>query len=158
MRKLKLIKDEFLSTLSHELRTPLTIMKLAILMLKQLNCRQRIGLSISRYLEQQCSKETALVSDFLALKQFEPQQFPISLIKIDLNRLFQDLAGDFEKQWADKQLTLNLDLPKLTLAGKPTRKFSNRVLLELLTNAGKYSASGTAVVLEASEGAGRIVL
>ncbi|WP_445240961.1 sensor histidine kinase [Microcoleus vaginatus] len=32
------------------------------------------------------------------------------------------------------------------------------MLLELLTNAGKYSASGTAVVLEASEAAGYIVL
>ncbi|WP_445240960.1 GAF domain-containing protein [Microcoleus vaginatus] len=114
MRKLKLIKDEFLSTLSHELRTPLTIMKLAILMLKQAELPSASRTKYLDILEQQCSKETALVNDLLALKQFEPQQVPISLIKIDLNRLLQDLVRDFEKQWADKQLTLKVDLPKLT--------------------------------------------
>ncbi|MEG4812204.1 ATP-binding protein [Microcoleus sp. F8-D3] len=158
MRKLKLIKDEFLSTLSHELRTPLTIMKLAILMLKQTEQPSASRVKYLDILEQQCSKETALVNDLLALKQFEPQQVPISLIKIDLNLLFQDLVRDFEKQWADKQLTLKVDLPELTPCWETDPDILNRVLLELLTNAGKYSASGTAVVLEASEGAGYIVL
>jgi len=158
LRKLKLIKDEFLSTMSHELRTPLTIMKLAILMLKQ---AEQPSASRAKYLdilEQQCSKETALVNDLLTLKQFEPQQVPISLIKIDLKGLIQDLAGDFEKQWADKQLTLKVDLPKLTPCWETDPDSLKRVLLELLTNAGKYSASGTAVVFEASEAAGYIVL
>ncbi|MEG5172653.1 ATP-binding protein [Microcoleus sp. B3-D7] len=158
MRKLKLVKDEFLSTLSHELRTPLTIMKLAILMLKQAELPSASRTKYLEILEQQCSKETALVNDLLALKQFEPQQVPISLIKIDLNRLFQDLVRDFEKQWADKQLTLKVDLPKLTPCWETDPDILHRVLLELLTNAGKYSASGTAVVLEASEAAGYIVL
>ncbi len=157
LRKLKLIKDEFLSTLSHELRTPLTIMKLAIIMLKQAEQPSASRVKYLDILEQQCSKETALVNDLLALKQFELQQVPISLIKIDFKRLIQDLAGDFEKQWADKELTLKVDLPKFArLETDPD--ILKRVLLELLTNAGKYSASGTAVVFEASEAAGCIVL
>ncbi|MEG4799675.1 GAF domain-containing sensor histidine kinase [Microcoleus sp. ARI1-B5] len=158
VRKLKLIKDEFLSTMSHELRTPLTIMKLAILMLKQAEQQSASRAKYLDILEQQCSKETALVNDLLALKQFEPQQVPISLIKIDLKRLIQDLAGDFEKQWADKELTLKVDLPKLAPCLETDQDSLKRVLLELLTNAGKYSASGNAVVLEASEAAGSIVL
>ncbi len=158
LHKLKLIKDEFLSTMSHELRTPLTIMKLAILMLKQ---AEQPSASRAKYLdilEQQCSKETALVNDLLALKQFEPQQVPISLIKIDLKRLIQDLAGDFEKKWADKELTLKVDLPQFAPCLETDPDSLKRVLLELLTNAGKYSASGNAVVFEASEVAGCIVL
>ncbi len=158
LHKLKLIKDEFISTMSHELRTPLTIMKLAILMLKQ---AEQPSASRAKYLdilEQQCSKETALVNDLLALKQFEPQQVPISLIKIDLKRLIQDLAGDFEKKWADKELTLKVDLPQFAPCLETDPESLKRVLLELLTNAGKYSASGTAVVFEASEVAGCIVL
>ena len=158
LRKLKLIKDEFVSTMSHELRTPLTIMKLAILMLKQAEGPSASRAKYLDILEQQCSKETDLVNDLLTLKQFEPQQVPISLIKIDLKGLIQDLAGDFEQQWADKQLTLKVDLPKLTPCWETDPDSLKRVLLELLTNAGKYSASGTAVVLEASEAVGYIVL
>ncbi|PSB42957.1 histidine kinase, partial [filamentous cyanobacterium Phorm 6] len=157
MRKLKLIQDEFLTTVSHELRTPLTIMKLAILMLKQAEQPSASRVKYLDILEQQCSKETALVNDLLALKQFEPQQVPISLIKIDLKRLIQDLAEDFETKWADKGLTLKVDLPKFARLETDPDSLK-RVLLELLTNAGKYSASGTAVVFEASEAGGCIVL
>ena len=158
LRKLKLIKDEFLSTLSHELRTPLTIMKLAILMLKQ---TERPTASHAKYLdilEQQCSKETALVIDLLALKQFESQQFPISVTKIDLKHLIQDLCEDFEQKWADKGLTVKVDWLKFAPCLETDPDSFRRVLLELLTNAGKYSASGSAVVFEASEAAGFIVL
>ncbi|MEG4572892.1 GAF domain-containing sensor histidine kinase [Microcoleus sp. N3A4] len=158
LRKLKLIKDEFLTNMSHELRTPLTIMKLAILMLKQVEQPLASRAKYLDILEQQCSKQTSLVNDLLALKHFEPQQAPISLIKIDLKRLIQDLARDFEKQWADKELTLKLDLPKFAPCLETDPDSLKRVLLELLTNAGKYSASGTAVVFEASEAAGCIVL
>lgn len=158
LRKLKLIKDEFLSTMSHELRTPLTIMKLAILMLKQAEGPLASRAKYLDILEQQWSKENALVNDLLALKQFERQQVSISLLKIDLKRLIQDLAGDFEKQWVDKELTLKVDLPKFAPCLETDPDSLKRVLLELLTNAGKYSASGTAVVFEASEAAGCIVL
>ena len=158
VHKLKVIKDEFLSTLSHELRTPLTIMKLAILMLKQAEQPSASRIKYLDILEQQCSKETALVNDLLALKQFEPQQVPISVTKIDLKPLIEDLAGDFEKKWADRGLTLKVDVPKFTPSLETDPDSLKRVLLELLTNAGKYSASGTAVVFEVSEAIGRIVL
>ncbi|MBE9187197.1 GAF domain-containing sensor histidine kinase [Microcoleus sp. LEGE 07076] len=158
LRKLKLMEDEFLSTMSHELRTPLTIMKLAILMLKQAEQPLASRAKYLDILEQQCSKQTALVNDLLALKQFEPQQVPMSAIEIDFKRLIQDLAGDFEKKWADKELTLKLDLPKFVAGVETDPDSLKRVLLELLTNAGKYSASGSAVILEASETDGCIVL
>ncbi|MBE9092773.1 GAF domain-containing sensor histidine kinase [Tychonema sp. LEGE 07203] len=158
LRKLKLMEDEFLSTMSHELRTPLTIMKLAILMLKQAEQPLASRAKYLDILEQQCSKQTSLVNDLLALKQFEAQQVPIYAIEIDFKRLIQDLAGDFEKKWADKELTLKLNLPKFVACLETDPDSLKRVLLELLTNAGKYSASGSAVILEASETGGCIVL
>ncbi len=158
LHKLKLMKDEFISTMSHELRTPLTIMKLAILMLKQAEQPLASRAKYLDILEQQCSKQTALVNDLLALKQFELQQVPISLIKIDLKRLIKDLAGDFEKNWAQKGLTLKVNLPKSSPSLQTDPDSLKRVLLELLTNAGKYSAAGSAVTLEASEAGDCIVL
>jgi len=143
---------------NHELRTPLTIMKLAILMLKQ---AEQPAASRAKYLdilEQKCFKEIALIEDLLALKQFETQQVPISLLQINLKHLIQDLALDFEQTWADKGLTLKVDLPNPLSALETDGSSLNRILLELLTNAGKYSASGTAVVLDVSLVAGYFVL
>lgn len=158
VRKLKQIQDEFLTVMSHELRTPLTIMKLAILMLKQ---TEQPAASRAKYLdilEQQCSRETALVNDLLALKQFEPQQVPISILQIDLKRLIEDLAADFEQNWAQKQLTLKVELPNPLPVLETNRDSLNRILLELLINAGKYSASGTEVVFQVSEAGGCFVV
>ena len=158
IRKLKLIQDEFLSVVSHELRTPLTIMKLAIMMLKQAEQPLPSRIKYLEILEQQCSKEAELVNDLLALKQFESQQVPMSLLPIDLKRLIQDLAGDFDKKWADKGLTVAHDLSKPLPRLETDKDSLSRILLELLTNAGKYSASGTAVVLEVSQAVNNIVL
>ncbi len=158
MRKLKLIKDEFIDNVSHELRTPLTIMNLAILMLKQAEQPSASRANYLDILEQHCAKEVALVQDLLTFKQFEHQPLPIYPVKIDLNLLIRDLVGDFEKKWADKGLTIKMDLSQFAPCLETDPDSLKRVLLELLTNAGKYSASGTAVVLEASEAAGCIVL
>lgn len=158
VRKLKQIQDEFLTVMSHELRTPLTIMKLAILMLKQTEQPPASRAKYLDILEQQCSRETALVNDLLALKQFEPQQVPISILQIDLKRLIQDLAADFEQNWAQKQLTLNVELPNSLPVLETNRDSLNRILLELLINAGKYSASGTEVVFQVSEAGGWFVV
>lgn len=99
-----------------------------------------------------------MVNDLLALKQFEPQQVPMSLLPIDLKRLIQDLAGDFDEKWADKGLTVAHDLSKPLPRLETDKDSLSRILLELLTNAGKYSASGTAVVLEVSQAVNNIVL
>ena len=158
LRQLKQIQDEFLAVMSHELRTPLTIMKLAILMLKQVEQSPASRAKYLDILEQQCSRETALVNDLLALKQFEPFQVPTSILPIDLKGLIQDLALDCQQNWADKGLTLKVDLPNPLSALQTDRDSLNRILLELLTNAGKYSASGTVVVLEVSAAGGYFVL
>ena len=158
LRKWKQIKDEFLDAVNHELRTPLTIMKLAIVMLKN---PEQPATSRSKYLdilEQKCSQEIALIEDLMALKQFETQQLPICPLQINLSHLIQDLVRDFEQKPEHQKLTLKVKLPKSLPPLESDRDSLKRILLELLTNAGKYSASGTAVVLQLSEVAGRIVL
>jgi signal transduction histidine kinase len=152
LRKWKQIKDDFLDCVNHELRTPLTIMKLAIVMLKQ--AEQPLE-SRARYLdilEQKCFQEIGLIEDLLAVKQFESQQLSISPLQINLKHLIQDLARDFEQKWADEKLTLRVKLPKSLPSLESDRDSLHRILLELLTNAGKFSAAGTVVVLEVSAG------
>ena len=158
IRKLKLIKDEFIDNVSHELRTPLTIMNLAILMLKQAEQPSASRANYLDILEQHCAKEAALIQDMLTFKQFERQPLPLYPVKIDLNLVIKDLVGDFEKKWADKGLTLKVDVPKFAPSLESDPESLKRVLLEILTNAGKYSASETAVVFEVSEVASDIVL
>ncbi|MBD2043851.1 GAF domain-containing sensor histidine kinase [Microcoleus sp. FACHB-672] len=151
LRRLNQLKDEFLATMSHELRTPLTSMTLAIRMLRQ------PGLSEDRrdryldILEQQCNQETNLINDLLTLQKFESNQADLQLQKVDLKQLISDIGQPFEEKWAAKKLTLVLDLPKQALKIQTDKDSLNRILEELLTNAGKYAEPGSAVVLRAHQ-------
>lgn len=158
LRQLNQLKDEFVSTMSHELRTPLTSMTLAIRMLRQPDlspARRAMYLDI---LEQQCHQETNLINDLLTLQQLESQPAPIYRLQIDLKRLIEDVVSSFEEKWVHKKLTLALNLPQRSLALQTDPDNLRRILVELLTNAGKYSAPSTAVVLEVSGDRSGVVL
>ncbi len=148
LRHLNQLKDEFLDTVSHELRTPLTSMALAIRMLRQtgsLNDRSTRYLDI---LEQQCAQETNLVNDLLALRELESQRSTIQVEEIDLGTLLNDLADFFCQTWSAKALELDVEIPPRGLRLESDRDSLNRILLELLTNAGKYSEPGSCVRLK----------
>jgi signal transduction histidine kinase len=147
LRLLNQVKDEFLSTVSHELRTPLTSMTLAIRMLRQPNLspeRRAIYLDI---LEGQCSQETNLINDLLTLQQLESLSDSIEWEEVDLKALIEDLAQDFQQKWVSKELVLAVEMPNRCLGLETEPQILRRVLLELLTNAGKYSAAKSQVVL-----------
>lgn len=147
LRQLNQLKDEFLSTMSHELRTPLTSMTLAIRMLRQPGIAPERHQKYLDILEQQCNQETNLINDLLALQKLESNQAPIQLQKVDLRGLVHDLTACFEDQWVAKELTLALDIPKRSLMVQTDFDSLNRILIELLTNAGKYAAPHTTVSL-----------
>jgi signal transduction histidine kinase len=162
LRHLNQLKDEFLSTVSHELRTPLTSMTMAIRMLRQ------IGLSSDRseryldILEQQCAQETNLINDLLALQELESKQVSIQLEEINLTDLILELEQGFNLKWAAKGLNLVLDLPSRPLKLHSDRDSLNRILTELLTNAGKYSDPNSIVHLkvtcQAQQPANKVIL
>lgn len=147
LQQLNQVKDDFLSTVSHELRTPLTSMTMAIRMLRQ------VGLSDDRrdryldILEQQCAQETSLINDLLGLQELESNQIAMSLQEIDLKELLHDLARLFHQKWLAKGLTLEAKLPRRSLRLLSDRDSLHRILIELLTNAGKYADPNSCVHL-----------
>jgi signal transduction histidine kinase len=150
LRQVNELKDEFVSTMNHELRTPLTSMSLAIRMLRQSTAlppeRQAKYLDI---LEQQCNQEINLVSDLLKLQELESHQAPLKLEIIDLKPKVDYLADSFKEKWANKGLNITLDLPTSLLLQTDAASFE-RILQELLTNAGKYSDPDTTIILKAT--------
>lgn len=158
LQQLNLLKDEFISTISHELRTPLTAMSLAIRMLRQPNVPLERRAKYLSILEQECNKEIDLINDLLSLQRLESHQSQLQAQKIDLISLIKELTQSFEEKWADKRLTLtvNYDYPARSQStGEAQSLMLNtdpnsltRILLELLTNAGKYSDPDTTVCLQ----------
>ncbi|MDY7014431.1 MAG: ATP-binding protein [Cyanobacteriota bacterium] len=155
LKRANQIKDEFLATVQDELKHPLAKMKMSIEMLKIAPDAQRR----QRYLdilETECAKETKLIVDLLTLQQLRSQQFSSDRQQLDIRNIINSLARAFEQRWTEKGLSLTVDYqlevaPSQNVEASPllyTDSISlNRILLELLSNAGKFAEPNTAVCL-----------
>lgn len=150
LRKLNEEREEFLSTISHELLTPLTSMTLAIRMLRQAELDETRRKQYLDILEKQCVQETHLINDLLALRKLETISTNSQLQRLDLRQFIQDVTHSIEVNWQEKELQLSLDLPSRPLLIYTDGDSLHRILLELLTNAHKYSELGSTIELHVS--------
>jgi signal transduction histidine kinase len=155
LKRANQIKDEFLATVQDELKHPLAKMKMAIEMLKIAPDAQRR----QRYmeiLETECAKETKLIIDLLTLQQVRSQQFSSDRQQLNIRDIIESLGRTFEQRWGQKGLSLEVD-DRLEAKTAHSTKASpvlytdpnslSRILLELLSNAGKFSEPDTIVRL-----------
>jgi signal transduction histidine kinase len=149
LRRLHEEREEFLSTVSHELRTPLTSMTLAIRMLRQADLSVDRRTKYLDILEQQCVQETQLINDLLDLRKLESSTATASLQKLDIRYLIRNTAQSIAEVLAERNLTLELNLPEKPLSLYTEPDSLIRILMELLTNARKYADFGTAIQLQA---------
>jgi signal transduction histidine kinase len=147
LREMNQRMDEFLSTLSHELRTPLTSMMMAIRMLREAQLPPDKQSRYLEILEKQCAQEASLINDLLALQELETKQVVMQVQPVNLHHVLDDLSYAFDQRWAMKGLNLRLQLPEEPLLLYTDAASVQRVLLELLTNAGKYSDPSGAIDL-----------
>ncbi|MCS7030235.1 MAG: GAF domain-containing protein [Gloeomargarita sp. SKYG116] len=154
LERLHRLKDDFLSTVSHELRTPLSNMKLALKMLG-LSLRKGVGttgksaklLQYLEILEREYEREAQLIQDLLHLRQLDSTRPSLPRVTLDLRQWVPVMVSRFQPQAEQKNvgLTYTLD-PELTQIS--VHAFSlERVVVELLTNAIKYTPSGGAINL-----------
>jgi signal transduction histidine kinase len=150
LRELNELKDEFLSNMSDRLRYPLTNMRMAMRNLRQPGIQPERQARYLDILEQECTKEINLINDLLTLQKLETHQERLQLVKIDLNTRIQDIASTFEAKFAEKNISIVLDLPAEQLSLETETESFDRVLQELLTNTTKYSQADTTVYLQAT--------
>lgn len=155
LEKLNRLKDDFLSAVSHELRTPIANMKLAIEMLKlfvpkegepaesQLVDAAQVS-RIQRYLgilNTECTREEELVEDLLDLQRLENNAYLISMSLINLSEWIPTLTRPFYTRVSDRQQGLHVDCPQHLPPFVCDRLNLERILVELLNNACKYTAT-----------------
>jgi len=162
LERLNNLKDDFLSTVSHELRSPMANIKVATELLEV----QLVQLGVlsgnlsetpsptplDRYfqiLKDESHREMTLINDLLDLARLDAQTEPLLPAAIDLQRWLPHLLEPFETYIHKSQQHLALwvspDIPPLTSDPASLQ----RVLMELLTNACKYTPPGDRIEVAA---------
>jgi len=140
-------KDEFLSVASHELKTPLSSLKgMTQLLRRRL---ERSGSPETSYL---CNMENAirrmelLVNDMLNISLIEMDMFALRLQRCNAGELCRRLVDEYVAG-TNPSPTVTLDLPDEVMEVEVDVDRIGQVIINLLSNARKYSAAGSTIHL-----------
>lgn len=146
------LKDEFLANMSHELRTPLNAILgmtegLQDAVFGEINPLQ---LKALKTIERSSNHLLELINDILDLAKIEAGQVTLECSTTKINQLCQSSLVFIRQQALKKQIQLQVTIP----SGLPDLWVDERrmrqVLINLLTNAVKFTPEGGSITLEVS--------
>jgi len=134
-------KDEFLATLSHELRNPLAPMRSALDVL-HLKFGQGADQRLLHAFDRQLRHLTRLVDDLMEVSRITQGCMQLRRAPVELGALVRGAAHDLAATMDAAHHVLRLSLPEapLFVDGDATRL--SQVVINLLTNAAKYTPDG----------------
>jgi two-component system, OmpR family, phosphate regulon sensor histidine kinase PhoR len=159
LKKMDLIRRDFVANVSHELRTPLSILRgyIETLLDNPKTSREEFS-RILGVMERHSKRLDLLAQDLLTLAQLESANPNLQLVNVDLSRFFGEVVRDWEKKLASKQLSLIVDLPPDVPTIRVDRARLQEALYNLLDNAVKYSREHGEIRLMARQRDEEIVL
>jgi ligand-binding sensor domain-containing protein/signal transduction histidine kinase len=154
LERLNRLKDDFLDTVSHELRTPLTSIKMSIRLLEGI--LQKKGLldagsgrlfDYFGILKRECNREIDLINDMLDLSRLESNNQQTELVPLDLKALLTGVIEPFSIRILECNQKLHVEIPESLPPFVSDPKSLERILIELLNNACKYTPQGEIITI-----------
>ncbi|HTC45287.1 MAG TPA: response regulator [Steroidobacteraceae bacterium] len=142
-------KDEFLAMLAHELRNPLAPIRNAVHLMK-MKAFEDPQLKLSRdIIERQLIQLSRLVDDLLDVSRITRGKINLARRRVELHELVARAVETVNPVIESRGHTLDIELPKRTLAiyGDPMRL--TQALGNVLGNAAKYTDGGGRIALRA---------
>lgn len=139
-------KSEFLAVMSHEIRTPLNgVLGMSdLLQQSELSKSQR---EILQYIRESGDALNTIINDILDFSKLEAGKIRLEKIGVSLQQLATSCVGLMQSRAEEKSLSILLEmdeaLPDAVLVD-PTRL--RQILLNLISNAIKFTDGGTVVV------------
>jgi len=165
------IERDLLTVVSHELRTPLTALKTGVEALKGIATNQpyeddmqHIEKRLLLNVERSTDRLVSLTDELLDMARLRAGRVTLSMQPVNLAHLISDIVPQVQPLLDEREQTLDLDLPahnthrwdQLWVLGN--RRRLEQVILNLLSNAGKYSPRRSSILIgtTAREGIGRV--
>jgi signal transduction histidine kinase len=151
-------RDEFLSVASHELRTPVTAIRGGVqILLRRLQrgdlAAERLQSSLSM-LDQASFRLTRLTEDLLDVARLQTGLLNLVLEQVDVGALVESVVAEYRDHMPDR-FVLQVEVqPTCTVSADPTRL--EQVVINLLTNAVKYSPDAGTITLRAQPAEGGV--
>jgi len=151
---------EFVSATVHELKTSLTpIIASAELLADELHPDDKsLPAKLIESIIRNAHRLDEKLSNFGKMSELLTGDFPFKPELIEVGPLIQSITTEFYPITKSKRQSLTLNLPASLPAIKADRQYLEQVLLNLLTNASKFTPEGGRITISAVSENGRLVI
>lgn len=144
-------RDVFFANMSHEIRTPIN----TIIGLNEMILREEISDEVAdnaRNIQNASRMLLSLVNDILDLSQIENQKMEIIPVEYDTKEFFTEVVDLMQVRMQEKKLDFFVDLDgKIPSVLYGDEKRLKQILINLLTNAVKYTKEGSVTLAARAE-------
>jgi two-component system phosphate regulon sensor histidine kinase PhoR len=144
------IRRDFVANVSHELRTPLSIFRGNLeTLLEEEDLSPEESRHIFTTMKRHSDRLNRLVEDLLALARLEAKETKLQIAPIDLGAFFHHVANDWTKRFAQKNLSIEMQLQKNLPSFAADEFRLEQIMHNLLDNAVNYSPPGGRIRMSA---------
>lgn len=139
-----ILKDEFIYLITHEFRTPMAVVSSALQAINLLYSNE-ITPNISKYLnmiKQNTNRQLRLVNNLLDISRINSGMFKFNLKAIDIIYVTRAIVSSVEVYSKQKGVVISFNTPIEERILMLDEEKYERILLNLLTNALKFTPSG----------------
>jgi len=152
LRKLELVRRDFVANVSHEIKTPLTNIKgyIETLMDGALDDKNNAK-NFLKIINDDSERLTQLVDDLLDLSKIESGKLQMDLKYHSVESIVQRVMASMEKQAKERDVTLSSHIPSNLPQIKIDIDSITQVMLNLINNGIKYNRKGGSVTVSVKD-------
>lgn len=145
--ELERVKREFLAMVTHDIRSPLTAVEGILTLMEQgvLGEVSDRGRQMAERAHKECDRMLRLLNDMLEAEKIESGSFPIECTEIPMDATVRDAVESVRQTALAKSVDINAQLESISCWGDHQRIV--QVVVNLLTNAVKYSPENTTITV-----------
>ncbi|MBI4310917.1 MAG: PAS domain-containing protein [Chloroflexi bacterium] len=149
-------RDAFVSVASHELRTPMTAIVGFAELLRDRDPAPEVRREWLHYVVREGQRLTAIVEDMLNVSRIQSGKLTVDLARVDIRDIFRTVAGALQPTTANHRIVI--EAPQSIPPVIADKDKLMQVIINLVSNAIKYSPNGGDVILNATSNSERAEL
>jgi len=156
-REIERAKDEFTSIVSHELRTPLTSIRGSLGLLESgvLGPLPEKGQRMIEIAVENTDRLVRLINDILDIERIDSGEVDMHRTRCDVSKLVESAVTELRPLATQTEVTLGAEAEPMAVFADPDRV--HQTLVNLISNAVKFSEPGGAVRVSASSEDGEVL-